>query len=97
MYPSPHTHPQATPEELLKNLCEETVDDLFMKDFLLTYKTFLPSPLVVVDQLKKAWVEGMPEQRERVGWLGFFQGADSLRLSCSKPGVWYRVTSELFW
>ncbi|XP_064404349.1 rap guanine nucleotide exchange factor 6-like isoform X2 [Halichondria panicea] len=57
---------QATPEELLKNLCEETVDDLFMKDFLLTYKTFLPSPLVVVDQLKKAWVEGMPEQRERV-------------------------------
>ncbi len=50
------------------------MDDLFMKDFLLTYKTFLPSPLAVVDQLKKAWVEGLPEQRERVGGLGFLQG-----------------------
>jgi len=37
-----------------------------MKDFLLTYKTFLPSPLPVVQQLKKAWQEGVPEERERV-------------------------------
>ena len=57
---------QATPDRLLDHLLEETVDDTFHKDFLLTYRTFLTSPAPIVDRLKSAWQSGLPEQRDRV-------------------------------
>ena len=51
---------------LLQHLVEETVDDTFHKDFLLTYRTFLKDPLPLIDKLKEAWQSGLPDQRERV-------------------------------
>ena len=58
--------PQATPERLLDHLLEESVDDTFHKDFLLTYRTFLKSPAPIVKKLQWAWHHGLPEQREKV-------------------------------
>lgn len=57
---------QATPEMLLKYLVEETMDDTFHKDFLLTYRTFLKNPLPLINRLKEAWQTGLPDQRERI-------------------------------
>lgn len=57
---------QATPEKLLQYLVEESVDDVFYKDFLLTYRTFLKDPLPLIEKLKEAWQSGLPDQRERV-------------------------------
>ena len=51
---------------LLQHLVEESVDDTFHKDFLLTYRTFLKDPLPLIDKLKEAWQSGLPDQRERV-------------------------------
>ena len=45
---------------------EESVDDKFHQDFLLTYRTFLDSPAPIVETLRNAWETGLPEQRERV-------------------------------
>ena len=47
-------------------LVEDTVDDTFHKDFLLTYRTFLKDPLPLINRLKEAWQMGLPDQRERV-------------------------------
>lgn len=58
--------PQATPDMLLRYLVEETVDDTFHKDLLLTYRTFLKDPMPLTDKLKEAWQTGLPDQRERV-------------------------------
>ena len=63
---SPFPILQATPEMLLQHLVEESVDDTFHKDFLLTYRTFLKDPLPLIDKLKEAWQAGLPDQRERV-------------------------------
>jgi len=60
---------QATPEKLLENLLEETVDERFHQDFLLTYRTFLESPTPIAEALRAAWETGQPEQRERVSRL----------------------------
>lgn len=51
---------------LLQHLVEESVDDTFHKDFLLTYRTFLKDPLPLIDKLMEAWRTGLPDQRERV-------------------------------
>ena len=51
---------------LLNHLVEESVDDTFHKDFLLTYRTFLNNPIPLIDKLKEAWQSGLPDQRERV-------------------------------
>lgn len=51
---------------LLRYLVEESVDDTFHKDFLLTYRTFLKDPMLLTDKLKEAWQTGLPDQRERV-------------------------------
>ena len=58
--------PQATPERLITQLLVESVDDSFHKDFLLTYRTFLDSPQPVLEKLKDAWHEAMPDLRDRV-------------------------------
>ncbi|XP_063786098.1 rap guanine nucleotide exchange factor 6-like [Pseudophryne corroboree] len=44
---------QGTPERLISHLIEEhsIVDPTYIEDFLLTYRTFLPSPLEVGDKL----------------------------------------------
>ena len=44
----------------------ESVDDTFVKDFLLTYRTFLKSPTPIVEKLKEAWMQNVPIQREKV-------------------------------
>ena len=57
---------------LLRYLVEESVDDTFHKDFLLTYRTFLKDPMPLTDKLKEAWQTGLPDQRERVKVTGVF-------------------------
>ena len=57
---------QATPEKLLSFLVEESVDETFHSDFLLTYRSFLHSPEIIVEKIKDAWQCGVPEQKERV-------------------------------
>ncbi len=55
------------------------MDDFFHCDFLLTYRSFLPSAQPIIDTVKTMWEEGQPWQRERVGvvvgwvwyWLEF--------------------------
>lgn len=61
----PHP-PQGTPEKLLEELVHESVDDTFVKDFLLTYRTFLESTTPILEKLKMEWENGMPAQRDRV-------------------------------
>ena len=51
---------------LLQYLVEESMDDTFHKDFLLTYRTFLNDPIPLIDKLKEVWQAGLPDQRERV-------------------------------
>ena len=46
-----------TPEKLLGLLLEETVDDSYHADFLLTYRTFLTSPGEIFDKLLTSWNE----------------------------------------
>ena len=45
------------------------MDDTFHKDFLLTYRTFLPSAEPIIEKLKSAWLSALPETRERVSAL----------------------------
>ena len=63
--PCPLPHPQATPERLLDHLLEESVDDNYHMDFLLTYRTFLSSPDPIIEKLLKAWNERV-DLRKRV-------------------------------
>ena len=62
---------QATPEKLLSFLVEESVDDTFHSDFLLTYRSFIGSPQMIVEKIKDAWQCGVPEQRDRVSSVSF--------------------------
>ena len=81
-----HSPLQATPEMLLQHLVEESVDDTFHKDFLLTYRTFLKDPLPLIDKLKEAWQSGLPDQRERVKVKCYvFRDGDKSLLSLSLP------------
>ena len=57
--------PKAIPDRLLEHLLEETVDDNYHIDFLLTYRTFLPSPEPILEKLLKAWNERV-DLRKRV-------------------------------
>ena len=47
------------------------MDDFFHCDFLLTYRSFLPSAQPIIDTVKTMWEEGKPRQRERVGRRGY--------------------------
>lgn len=57
---------KATPTKLLDYLIEEGVDDTFHTDFLLTYRSFLDSIDPIVEKIKSTWMNGVPEQRDRV-------------------------------
>lgn len=57
---------QATPQTLLDQLVEESVDDSFHRDFLLTYRTFLDSAEPITAKLRETWQTGLPEQRDRI-------------------------------
>ena len=46
------------------------MDDNYHIDFLLTYRTFLPSPEPIVEKLLKAWNERV-DLRKRVSWTDF--------------------------
>ncbi|XP_065908690.1 rap guanine nucleotide exchange factor 6-like isoform X2 [Dysidea avara] len=48
---------QATPDQLLDHLLEESVDDSYPADFPLTYRTFLTSPGQIFDKLMTSWNE----------------------------------------
>ena len=61
---------QGTPDKILEELVSGTIDETFAKDFLLTYRTFLTSPMPIVEKLKEAWEGGFPAQREKVRWEG---------------------------
>jgi CRP-like cAMP-binding protein len=84
---------EATPDRLLDHLLEETVDDNYHIDFLLTYRTFLPSPEPIVEKLLKAWNERV-DLRKRVThillhWVGqhfadFDTGDESMSLFLDK-------------
>lgn len=56
----------STPNKLLEHMLEETVDDYFYKDFLLTYRTFLDNGWPIVRALKQAWSLGSSEKKERI-------------------------------
>lgn len=60
---------QGTPDKILEELVTGTVDDAFARDFLLTYRTFLSSPMPIVEKLKEAWELGIPAQKEKVGTI----------------------------
>lgn len=57
---------QGTPERLMSHLVEEhsAVDPTYVEDFLLTYRTFLKSPLEVAEKLL-SWFND-PAFRDRV-------------------------------
>ena len=57
---------QGTPDRLMTHLVEEhsAVDPTYVEDFLLTYRTFLKSPIAVAEKLEK-WFEN-PTLRDRV-------------------------------
>lgn len=55
---------QGTPEKLLDELMTDSVDETFVKDFLLTYRTFLKSPSRIVERLRSEWED--KAQRNRV-------------------------------
>ena len=58
---------QGTPEKLLEELVEEnSVDDTFVRDFLLTYRTFLKSPTPILEKLKEEWERGVAARRDKV-------------------------------
>jgi len=44
---------QGTPERLIRHLVEDhsAIDPKYVEDFLLTYRTFLDSPLCVADKM----------------------------------------------
>ena len=56
---------QGTPEKLLDELVQGLLDDTFVKDFLLTYSTFLTTPTLILDRLRTEWEAG--NYRSRVG------------------------------
>ncbi len=58
--------PQGTPERLIMHLVEEpsVVDPTYIEDFLLTYRTFLSSPMVVGKKLLE-WFHD-PSLRDKV-------------------------------
>lgn len=58
--------PQGTPERLTMHLVEEhsVVDPTYIEDFLLTYRTFLSSPMVVGKKLLE-WFHD-PSLRDKV-------------------------------
>lgn len=58
---------KATPERLIMHLIEEhsIVDPTYIEDFLLTYRTFLSSPLEVGDKLLE-WFQ-VDNLRDKVG------------------------------
>lgn len=61
---------QGTPEKLLEELVqEESLDDTFVRDFLLTYRTFLKSPTPILEKLKTEWEKGVAAQRDKVSAL----------------------------
>jgi len=51
---------QGTPEKLIRHLVEDhsAVDPKYVEDFLLTYRTFLESPLYVADKMVE-WFEDL--------------------------------------
>jgi hypothetical protein len=57
---------QGTPERLMQHLVEDhsVVDPTYVEDFLLTYRTFLPSPTPLTNKLLK-WYEN-PALRAKV-------------------------------
>lgn len=61
-----HVVIRATPERLMLQLIEgnSLTDPTYVEDFLLTHRTFIPSPLDVANQLLE-WFED-PEVRDRV-------------------------------
>ena len=72
---------QGTAERLMQHLVEDhsTIDPTYVEDFLMTYRTFLPNPLHLANNLLQ-WFEN-PTYRPKVA----IQGARSaIRLSpCS--------------
>lgn len=79
----PSLRPKATPERLLDYLLEESVDDNYHMDFLLTYRTFLQSPDPIIEKLLKAWNERV-DLRKRVRPCHLFLHMNSFCiLSCS--------------
>lgn len=63
--------PQGTAERLTMHLVEEhsVVDPTYIEDFLLTYRTFLSSPMVVGKKLLE-WFHD-PSLRDKVPAAGF--------------------------
>ena len=57
---------QGTPERLMSHLVEEhsSVDPTYVEDFLLTYRTFLKSPIEVAERLTD-WFNN-PAHRDKV-------------------------------
>ena len=50
----------------MEELVRESVDDTFVQDFLLTYRTFLKTPLPIIEKLKTVWTSEDLNRRERV-------------------------------
>ena len=58
---------QGTPEKLVRHLVEDhsAVDTKYVEDFLLTYRTFLDSPLHVADKMVEWFADA--SLRDKVG------------------------------
>lgn len=83
-----HSIFKATPERLIMHLIEEhsIVDPTYIEDFLLTYRTFLTSPLEVGNKLLE-WFT-VDSLRDKVG--------SSLRAVIHRHGVLCKVSLLLF-
>lgn len=75
---------QGTSERLTMHLVEEhsVVDPTFIEDFLLTYRTFLSSPMEVGKKLLE-WFND-PSLRDKVGSAFYF----SVSMSTIKDKIW---------
>uniref|UniRef100_A0A8B9FZ66 Rap guanine nucleotide exchange factor 6 n=1 Tax=Amazona collaria TaxID=241587 RepID=A0A8B9FZ66_9PSIT len=95
---------EATPERLIMHLIEEhsIVDPTYIEDFLLTYRTFLTSPLEVGNKLLEWFtVDSLRDKRTRVFYfmLSFVLQKMKghlrlLNIACAAKAKWRQITLQ---
>ncbi|KAJ7426954.1 Rap guanine nucleotide exchange factor 6 [Willisornis vidua] len=81
---------KATPERLIMHLIEEhsIVDPTYIEDFLLTYRTFLTSPLEVGNKLLEWFTVDSLRDKKMKGHLRL------LNIACAAKAKWRQITLQ---